>query len=392
MLHTERVQLKYSRVLSRLCHLAKNLYNTANWNFRQFYFNLDEYLSYYDLDFMLKSEKCYKALPAQTSQQILRLVIKNWKSYFRALVGYRKEPSKFPGCPRMPRYKSKNGESICIFTNQNTRIKNGRIHFPSSCNLEPIKTRVNEYRQVRILPRGRTYVAEIIYNKEEIDLQLNKNNILGIDLGINNLLTTANNIGLSPLIVKGKVVKSINQYYNKQRAKYQSKTKLQRETRYLEKLTLKRENKIRDYFHKASRKIIEYCIENDIGMIIIGYNEKWKQKCRMGRRNNQNFVQVPFHKIVQMIEYKAMLVGVEVIKTEESYTSKCSALDLETIEKSEQYLGKRIKRGLFRSGKGVKINADVNGAFNIIRKVVPITLIGNGIEALVLKPQIIAID
>lgn len=392
MLLTEQIQLKYSKELSKLCHKTKNLYNLAMWYYRQDFFNLNNFLNYYDLDFMLKNKNAYKNLPAQTSQQIIKLIVRNWKSYFRAIKEYRQDFKKFKNKPKIPGYKKKNGESIVIFTNQNTRIKNGRLYFPKKCYLEPIKTRIKEYQQIRIIPKGNYYNLEIIYEKEELDLKLNKNNCIGIDLGLNNLITTANNIGLCPTIVKGGIVKSINQYYNKKRAELQSKINKENkfiETRRLNRLTRKRNNKIRDYFHKSSKKLIEYCIKNNIGTIIIGHNKGWKQKCNIGKRNNQNFVNFPFYRLIWMIEYKARLVGIEVKSIREDYTSKCSALDLESLEKHDIYKGKRIKRGLFSANDGTLINADVNGAYNIMRKVVPTTLLGNGIEALVLMPQII---
>jgi putative transposase len=378
---TEQIQLKWTPELSNLCHKVKNLYNEANYQYRQFHFNLDEFINYYDLQVILKNYECYKQLPAQTSQQILDLVMKNWKSYWSALKEYKINPSKFLGCPRPPKYKEKNGESICIFTNQNTRIKDGYIHFPKSCHLEPIKTRLLNYQQIRIIPQGSSYICEIVYNYEEIDLHLNQNHCIGIDLGLNNLTTIVNNIGLKPIVIKGGTVKSDNQFYNKINSFLQSnkdKQKYEFQTKKQQRILKKRNNKIRDTFHQASRWIVNYCIQNDIGTIVIGYNPEWKQEIELGKRNNQSFVQIPFAKLIQQIEYKAKMVGIAVIIHEESYTSKCSFLDNETIEKHDAYVGKRIrtitinhqklKCNLFRRENGQKINGDVNGALNILRK------------------------
>lgn len=302
--------------------------------------------------------------------------------------------------PKLPKYKNKNGESIAIFTNQNSRIKNGYIHFPKSCNLTPIKTRVLSYQQIRILPKTNGYILEIIYKVPNLHFDLDSNKIIGIDLGIDNLLTIANNFGDNPFIIKGKVVKSINQYYNKKRAELKRKLdngiEFKKGIKYpdskkLQRLTKKRNNKINDYFHKASTHLMEYCIDNRVSTIIIGYNETWKQKVNIGKRNNQKFVGIPFLKLIQMIQYKSEIVGIKVVLTEESYTSKCSVIDNESIEKHEIYQGKRIKRGLFQSKNGIKINADVNGAYNIIKKVVPITFDGKGIEGMVLYPKTIVI-
>ncbi|MHA2002000.1 MAG: RNA-guided endonuclease InsQ/TnpB family protein [Promethearchaeota archaeon] len=341
---------------------------------------------------MLKKHETYKVLPAQTSQQILRLVIKNWKSYWRSSREYQKDPRIFLGKPKIPQYKKKDGESIVIFTNQNTRIKDDMIYFPKSTNLPPLKTRIPKYQQIRIIPKARYYIFEIVYNREELDLSLDQNRILSLDLGITNILTTANNIGLPPLIVKGNVVKSINQWYNKVRSLNRAFVNpIHLETRKMAIQTMKRNNRIKIFFHKTSRKLINYCITNNLGTIIIGYNELWKHQCNMGRKTNQAFISIPHYQLINMIQYKAKLIGIQVIITEESYTSKCSALDFEPIEKQHSYLGKRIKRGLFQSSKGIKINADVNGAINIMRKVIPSALTGKGIEAMVLSPKIVKI-
>jgi len=385
---TEQIQLKSTPELSRLCHLSKNLYNEALFQYRQFFFKLQEFINYYDLQIILKDKECYKQLPAQTSQQIIDLAMRNWKSYWAASKEYKRNPSKFLGRPKMPKYKEKDGESIVIFTNQNTRIKDGYIHFPEKCNLKPIKTRIEKYQQIRIIPMKNYYKMEIIYNIQKVDLGLNRNNCLGIDLGLKNLITAVNNNGLKPFVVKGGITKSLNQFYNKTNTFLQSnkdKQKYEFQTKNQLKLLRKRNNSIHDQFHKISRHIVNYCVKNDIGTIVIGYNQEWKQNINIGKKNNQNFVQIPFDKLIHQIRYKSEIVGINVILNEESYTSKCSFLDNETVEKHEIYCGKRIKRGLFRSSNGRIINSDVNGAYNILKKAIPNSF-ENGIEALVLEP------
>jgi len=390
---TEIIQVKKSKELSKVCHLAKNLYNLANWYFRQDLFNLNNFLSYYDLDFILKDKEAYKNLPSQTSQQILKLVVRNWKSYFRALREYKRDFKKFKRKPKIPRYKKKNGESIVIFTNQQCKIKEGYLYFSKRANLDPIKTRIKEkLNQVRIIPLGIKYKVEIVYKKEEKDLELDKEHILSIDLGLNNLITAVNNNGCNPFIVKGGMIKSINQFYNKQLAYFRSienKKGNFTDTKRMKNLHLKRNNKLTTLFHRISKNIIKYCIQNDIGTIIIGYNMGWKQKINIGKRNNQNFVQVPLLKLVKQIEYKANLIGIQAKRIDESYTSKCSFLDNEPIEKHEKYLGKRISRGLFRTFNGKILNADVNGAYNIMKKAFPNSVSVDGIEAFGLMPQIL---
>ena len=390
---TEIIQLNYSKQLSHLCHLAKDLYNLANWYVRQDFFHLDNVLNYYDLDFMLNQKQAYRNLPSQTSQQILKLVYRNWKSYFNALKEYKQDFKKFKKKPKIPKYKKKNGESIVIFTNQQCNIKNGYLYFPKRVYLEPKKTRIREdLKEVRIIPLGIKYKIELVYEKEEKDLQLDKAHILSIDLGLNNLITAVNNNGCKPFIVKGGIVKSINQYYNKQLAYFrriENKKGNFQDTRRIMKLHLKRNNKITTIFHRISRFIIDYCIENNIGIIVIGYNNGWKQMVNIGKKNNQKFVQLPFLKLVRQIEYKSELVGIQVRKVDESFTSICSFLDSESIERHEKYRGKRIYRGLFKTSKGILINADVNGAYNIMKKGFSNTISVDGIEAFGLIPQVI---
>ncbi|MFX1366363.1 MAG: RNA-guided endonuclease InsQ/TnpB family protein [Promethearchaeota archaeon] len=393
---TEIIQVMKSKELSKLCHLAKNLYNLSNWYYRQALFNLGNFLSYYDLDFMLKHHECYKTLPAQTSQQVLKLVIKNWKSYFRAKREWNMNKFKFKRVPKIPRYKRKDGESIVIFTNQNARIKDdGCLHFPKKCDLKPVKTRITQFQQVRIIPFGDRYKIEIIYEREAKDLGLNKDAVVSIDLGLNNLISAVNNKGLNPFIVKGGNVKSVNHYYNKQLARYRSIERKKGnliDTKRIRRLHLKRNNKIIDHFHKISKKVITYCKENDIGTIVIGYNEGWKQKCNIGKLNNQKFVQIPFTTLFQQIAYKGKLIGIDVVLIDESYTSKCSFLDGEEIKNHSTYVGKRVKRGLFKSQDGTIINADVNAGYNIMKKAFPNSITEDGIQGLVLNPQVVKIS
>ncbi len=393
---TEQIQLKNTSRFSYLCHLSKNLYNLANYYIRQEYFYLGNWLRYYDLWYMLKDKDPYKKLPSQTAQQILKLVDKNWKSFFQSLKTYKKHPKKYLGPPKPPRYKKKDGEYILVFTNQQCRIKGGFLYFPKKTQVSPVKTRIkSKLNQVRIIPKGLYYILEIIYQKEVKNLNLDKERIIGIDLGLNNIITIVNNAGLQPAIIKGGIVKSINQFYNKQLAKYKSikdKQGISSETKRMQRLTQKRNNKINDIFHKISRSLINYCINHDFGTIVIGYNKTWKHKIKIGKRNNQNFVQIPFFKFVSQIEYKSLLIGIDVILEPEFFTSRCSFLDHEAIKRHEKYQGKRVCRGLYQSQKGYIINADVNGAYNILKKAVPKAISADGIEGVGLHPYSITIS
>ncbi|KYD34735.1 hypothetical protein B4114_3031 [Geobacillus stearothermophilus] len=370
-----------------LCFKSKNLYNYANYIVRQEFINNNEWIRYNSLDKMLKHEQVYKELPAQTSQQILRLLDKNWKSFFKAIKDWIKNKEKYLGKPKLPKYKKKNGRNVVIFTNQQCKIKDGYIKFPKT-DLK-LKTKVIEgLQQVRIVPKGSIYVIEVVYKKEIPNMIRESNRVVGIDLGLDNFVTMVNNIGETPIVINGKGIKSINQYYNKQKAYFQSILKKQNGldwSKRLEKLTLKRNNKIKDFMHKASRHVVDWCVKHNIDTIVIGKNDNWKQEVDLGKRLNQAFVQIPYDMFIHQLRYKAEEQGVRVIVTEESYTSKCSFLDMEEIKKQKQYKGKRIKRGLFQSEKGILINADVNGAYNIIRKVFP-KAFADGIEGVGLHP------
>jgi len=391
----ERLQVKKSPELSLLCHRCKNLYNLGNWLTRQDYFHLGNVLSYYDLDFMCKGAGAYRSLPAQTAQQVLRLVAQNWKAYFRASAEYRKNPAKFYGRPGLPKYKAKDGECVATFTAQQCRCRSGALHFPKKASLPPLKVRarVAPLRQVRVLPRGECYVVEIVYERAAEDLGLDKRRAIGVDIGVANLATVAGNAGQRPFVAKGGVTKAVNHFFNKRLAELQSAAEKGNQrvlTRRIRRLCRARDNKVRNIFHKVSCFIVNYCIANDVGTIAVGYNPGWKQNCRMGRRANQAFVQLPFRAFVSQIENKAALAGITTILVDEHYTSRCSAVDGEAVGRHARYAGKRVSRGLFRTRCGKIINADVNGAYNILRQAVPNAL-AYGIQDAGLHPVVAAI-
>ncbi|HGD0580689.1 TPA: RNA-guided endonuclease InsQ/TnpB family protein [Clostridium perfringens] len=242
--------------------------------------------------------------------------------------------------------------------------------------------------QTRIIPRGSVYILEIVYEKEINELKEETNRILGIDLGVDNLATCVNNIGIKPIVINGKVLKSINQYYNKKLATLKSDLKKRHNKDWsnkLDSIQRKRDNKVDYYLHCSSKKIIEHCIKNNIDTIVVGLNKTWKQESNMNKKSNQNFISIPYDKLISQITYKAQDVGIKAITTEESYTSGCSFLDGEEIDRETYNKNRRVYRGLFVSNKGIKINADCNGAYNIIRKVVP-NAFADGIEGVDLHP------
>jgi IS605 OrfB family transposase len=387
---TEQIWLKPNKNLSWLCHLSKNLYNESNYLIRQELFKHKKWFRYSALYHKIKTSKNYQQLPAQSAQQTLKFLDRNWKAFFCAINKWKNDKSNFNGRPKPPGYKPKNGESLLVFTNQQVKLKNKILFFPQKVGLE-VKTRLHdktEIREVRIIPRGVGYILEIVYHKILNPKVLNRKNIIAIDLGVRNLITMVNNNGLKPFVVKGGVIKSINQYYNKQRARIQSTYDRQgiKTGKTMQGLTDKRNKKIKDYFHKTSKRIIDYCLANNIGMVVIGYNPDWKQNCQLGKRNTQNFVTIPYYKLIQQLDYKAEEQGITIIKQEEGHSSKCSVLDNEPIKHHDKYAGKRISRGLFKSKKGTIINADVNGAYNILKKAFLNAVVADRIEGVGLQP------
>lgn len=271
----------------------------------------------------------------------------------------------------MPKYKKGKKQNMVVFTKNSCRLKeDGCIHFIKNI-IRPIKTKIgdNKLCQVRIIPQATCYVVEVIYEKKEQDLNLDKDNFLSIDLGLNNLCTCISNVGIKPFIVNGKIIKSFNQWYNKKRARLMSYIGDKGTSKRLRRLNNYRNFWIEDKIHKVSRFIVNICIENNIGNLVVGLNKGWKNGVNLGKRINQKFVEIPFSKLVEKISYKCKLVGIDFQVHEESYTSKVDHLAFEKLGKHDVYLGKRKKRGLFQSSIGKLINADINGAIGIGRKV-----------------------
>lgn len=357
-----------------VCTRSGLLYNFVTYHYRQAIFGKQEYFSEFEMSTLCAqfNQGDYRALPAQTSQQVIKLVFNNFKSWIAAKKEYVKNPSKFLGKPKMPKYKDGKKQNIVIFTNQQCKLKDGFIYFPKMVNLPPVKTSVEGFCQVRIVPMATCYAVEIVYEKSEIDLELSKENVLSIDLGLNNYATCVTNVGLAPFIVNGRVIKSFNHWYNKKRAKLMSFVGGKGVSKRLRRLNNYRNFWMDDKNHKISRYIINYCIVNNIGVVIVGKNNGWKQSISLGTRTNQKFVEVPHAKLIQKLEYKAKLVGIDFQCTEESYTSKVDHLAGEEMKKQESYLGKRVKRGLFQSSVGKLLNSDVNGAIGIgLKKSIP---------------------
>lgn len=364
----ERHIVKNSKAMEDLCFNAARLYNFVNYHKRQAFFGKQENFGEYEMDKLCAefNQEDFRRLPAQTSQQVVGQVFDAWKSFWASLKEWKKNPSKFMGKPKAPKYKDKDGCGVASFTNQQCKLKDGHIGFPKSVGISPIKTNVDNVCQVRIVPQATCFVVEIIYEKQIITHEnINPENVMAIDPGLNNLLTSIDNVGNRPFIVNGRGLKSINNFYNKQKAKFQSYIGDRGTSNRIDKLTQKRNNKINNALHQTSSFVVKNCIGNNIGTVAIGKNERWKTGIHLGKKTNQQFVGIPHARLITMIEYKLKLHGINCIVHEESYTSKCDHLAFEEMKHHEKYSGKRIKRGLFKSAIGKCLNADVNGALGI---------------------------
>lgn len=355
-----------------ICFKSGLLYNYVLYLVRQGIFN-KEYLKEYDLSTKLGRENQFdfRNLPCNVSQQVVGQVFKSIKSWMKLKKDFEKNPSKYNNHrPHLPSYKKGKKQNMIVFTTSACRIKDGYIHFVKDI-VNPIKTKIgdNKLCQVRIIPQATCYVVEVIYEKKEQDLNLNKDNVLSIDLGLNNLCSCISNVGIKPFIVNGRIMKSFNQWYNKKKAKLMSFVGDKGTSKRLRQLNNYRNFWIEDHIHKISRYIVNYCVDNNIGSLVVGLNKGWKQEINLGKKVNQKFVEIPFSKFVDKISYKCKLVGISFYLSEESYTSKVDHLAFEELGKHDVYLGKRKRRGLFQSSVNKLINVDINGAIGIGRKV-----------------------
>jgi len=356
------------------------------YNIRQHYFNNNVYLPFKEQYHQIKLDENFTLLINDSSQQVLRMVDKNFRSFFSLIK--LKQKGKYSSSVKIPNYLDKEKGWSIFIQGRSARIKGDKIYigltkkFKELYNITdkelildfPTNLNIKKLQQVQIKPiyGGKQYEILFTYEKKIDDKKLNKNNVLGLDCGLDNLLTSYDVKNKSSFIIDGKPLKSVNQHYNKQKAKLQSKYEINKlkdkNTKKLIKLSEKRKNVINNYFNQTVNKIIKYCINNDIGTIVIGDFKGIKDSINIGKRNNQNFVSIPFGILKRKLEAKCEYYGISYILQEESYTSKCSSLDLEKISKKENYQGKRIKRGLYKTNNGKLINSDVNGACNIIRK------------------------
>jgi putative transposase len=362
-----------------LAFKSKNLYNAANYIQRQYFFETGFYHTLPSLYHLIKNHEAYRALPTKVSKQICKVLCLSWTSFISAMKAWNNNQYKFLGKPKIPGYKHKiNGRNVVIYPDESVSIpglRNGIVKLSQS--RIKIATKRQTVDQVRIVPKKTCYVIEVVYS-QEIPPETTGYSA-AIDLGLSNLITaTSNNSGVKPLIVNGKPLKAINQLFNKRSSQAQSRTA----NRQVLDLVHKRNNRVDNYLHTTSRLVINWCRANGIAHLIVGKNDGWKQQIKIGKSNNQQFTAIPHTRLIQMLEYKGALAGIQVMITEEAYTSIASAIDGDPLPKygeaKPKFSGKRIQRGLYRSSTGRFINADVNGSLNIGRKVIPNFMEGIG--------------
>ena len=375
------------RSIKELCHIAKNLTNQAIYNIRQHYFAEGKYLNYEKNYALLKSSDNYRTLNSNMAQQILKVVDGSFKSFFGLLQKAKQGKYAIKDC-RLPRYLPKDGYTTLVIGF--VRLKGNKLILPYSNSFRKTHKAVEitippilldkKVKEIRIIPKAdaRFFEIQFIYEAECIQRNLNTTNALALDLGINNLVTGVSSKG-ETFIIDGRRLKSINQWFNKKNARLQSikdKQNYGRKTTNRQKaLARRRNNRINDYMNKTARKVIDYCIDNDIGTLVVGYNETFQKDSNIGKRNNQTFVNIPFGLLRDKLEYLCELNGIILVMQEESYTSKASFWDKDVIPVYKSYdteehhfSGKRIHRGQYRTASGQVLNADVNGALNIMRK------------------------
>lgn len=372
--------------LRELSHIAKNLYNVATYNVRQYYFQEKEYLKYEQNNVLCKENENYKLLNSNMAQQILKEVDGSFKSFFGLLKLAKKGKYDFRSI-KLPKYLNK--DSFTTLVIGFVRIKNNVLIMPYSITYKkthkPIEVKIppilvdKKIKEIRIMPKFKARFFEIQYTYQSVETQrkLDNTKALAIDIGLNNLATCITNEGKS-FIIDGKRLKSVNQWFNKQNSILQSikdKQGIKGTTHKQMVITNNRNNKVNDHINKTCRYIINYCLKNNVGNLVIGYNKTLQKDINLGKTNNQNFVNIPVGNIKEKLEYLCEMYGINFTKQEESYTSKVSFFDNDEIPKYNpnapkeyEFSGKRVKRGLYITKTGYKLNADVNGALNILKK------------------------
>ncbi len=335
----------------------------------------------------LKENAHFKILYSQVAQQIIHSVAESFKSFNELTSKFFQ--GELAQKPKLPNYRKKGGMALFTYPKQSLKFnwETGLIRLPlgnefkSWFNIDavylpmPTNLKFSEIRELRILPRNRCFYAEFVYEQPVVEVSVDKSKVLGIDPGLNNWLTCVSNVGTS-FIIDGRHVKSLNRWYNKQVSVLKEKKPQGFWSNQLAFITEKRNRQMRDAVNKAARLVISHCLSQQIGTIVFGWNQQNKDGIELGK-NNQSFVQIPTARLKERISQLCKQYGIQFIETEESYTSQASFLDNDLLPtygerpKEQEYKpsGKRVKRGLYRTANNWYINADCNGAANIIRKV-----------------------
>jgi putative transposase len=398
------------RAIDDLAFASKNLWNLANYHVRQSFLFQQIYLNNTAIFHLLKQTDAYQALPAKVANQVLIQLEQAWKSFFEANDAYNADPSKFTGRPKLPKYKHKtDGRNLLVFEVGciwKADLRWREIAVSGLGRIAETKQVPQSVQQVRIVPKADYYVIEVVYQaKEPPRPALDPEVFVALDPGVHVLAAlTSNKAGFLPRLVSGGPVKAVNQLYNKQREHLQKQLARGKTPRFtshrLDRITTKRNRRMMHLLHTASRRIVELLVEEGIGTLILGKNPFWKTGVELGKKNNQEFVQIPHARFLEMLTYKAEALGIRVIITEESYTSKASFLDLDPLptydptqeadqEEKPRFSGRRDGRWYRVKGRP-PIHSDVNGSFNIGRKVFP-TAFGPGIEAPAVRPRRLAV-
>ena len=373
--------------VDKYCLYSKNVYNQANYLIRQAFIRENKVLSAFDVQKLMQDMDCYKECGSQAAQKTIQLVSKAWKSFFNAIKEYSKYPEKFLGRPRLPKYLPKDGRQVFMLKNIQCSLNGGifRISYKPFNQYTTPTHATGKLMQCRFVPKGEYYIMEIVYEIDVPDCKEKIDRVCSVDLGVENFITVVNNFGEQPFIVKGGELKSVNQYFNKKKAELQSDLKKKHNKDWsnrLEKLTNKRYEKIKYLMHCISKQLVDYCILNNVDTLVFGLNKKWKQE----NSGMQNFTYIPYDLFINQIKSKCEQNGIKCIETDESYTSGTSFLDNETPTKENYDKDRRVYRGLFVSKSEKSINADVNGAYQIMKKVVP-DAFSEGIEGVGLHPS-----
>src|SRR5258707_755888 len=396
--------------IDEMAFASKNLWNLANYYVRQAFIFQHSYLDNTAVYHLVKDSSAYKALPAKFSNQVLIQLDQAWTAFFEAMEAWRAHPETLTGRPNLPKYKHKtHGRNLVVFelgAIWKADLAQREIAVSQLGRLVETKQHPESIEQVRIVPKADHYVVEVVYQVEAKPAPVDKDLFVALDPGVSVLAAlTSNKEGFVPRLVPGGPVKAANQLYNKHREHEQKKLAKGKEQRFtshrLDRVTTKRNRRVMQYLHTASRRIIDLLVEEGIGTLIIGKNPFWKQNVELGKKHNQEFMQIPHATFIELLTYKAEQIGIAVIVTEESYTSRASFLDRDVLptydpnqgaeqEDKPRFSGRRDGRW-YRVKGCAPIHSDVNGSYNIARKVFPTAFDGRGIEATAVRPRRLAV-